>query len=102
MTTDQRIDPYRGFNFMVEIDGTQVGGFSEVSGLNAQRDPVEYREGADVENHVRKLTGLSKYANITLKRGYVKDDTLWRWYAELAAGKDDRQVLVVVQAVMHV
>lgn len=95
MTTDQRIDPYRGFNFMVEIDGTQVGGFSEVSGLNAQRDPVEYREGADVENHVRKLTGLSKYANITLKRGYVKDDTLWRWYAKLAAGKDDRRNIVV-------
>lgn len=102
MTTDQRIDPFRGFNFMVEIDSTQVGGFSEVSGLTSQRDPVEYREGADPENHVRKLTGLSKYANVTLKRGYVKDDTLWKWYASLAAGNDDRRnITVTLQDEMH-
>lgn len=95
MTTDRRSDPYRGFNFLVDIDDTTVGGFSEVSGLNAQRDPVEYREGADAENHVRKLTGLSKYANVTLKRGYTRNDTLWRWYASLAAGNDDRRNVTV-------
>ncbi len=91
MPTDERTDPFRGFNFLVEVDNTEVGGFTEVSGLTAERETIEYREGADAENHVRKLTGLSKYGNITLKRGYTRDDTLWRWYASLAAGNDDRR-----------
>ena len=47
MATDTRNDPYRGFNFRVEIDGLPVGGFSEVSGLTADGDVVDYREGTD-------------------------------------------------------
>jgi phage tail-like protein len=95
MATDDRIDPFRTFNFVVDIDNTTVAGFSEVSGLTAEGDPVEYREGADLENHVRKLTGLRKYANLTFKRGYTKDDTLWKWYAAIAAGENDRRAVTV-------
>lgn len=91
MATDKRTDPYRTFNFEVEIDGTAVGAFSEVSGLTAEGDPVEYREGTDRVNTVRKLIGLRKYANITLKRGYVRDDTFWTWYTNIANGQDDRR-----------
>lgn len=95
MPTDERVDPFRGFNFIVDIDNTEVAGFSEVSGLTAERDPVEYRDGSDAENHARKLTGLSKYANLTFKRGYTSDDTLWQWFAALAAGEDDRRGVTI-------
>ena len=61
MATDERIDPYRGFNFVVDIDNTSVAGFSEVAGLTADGYPVEYREGEDAVNHVRILAGLRMY-----------------------------------------
>ena len=81
-----RTDPYRGFNFLVEIDGITQAGFSEVSGLDATTDPVDYREGND-PNHVRKLTGLNKYSPITLKRGITDSDELWKWRKTVLNGK---------------
>ena len=68
MATGDRTDPFRGFNFRIELDNTSgaVAGFREASGLSFTTDPVEYREGPDTELHVRKLMGLRKYANITL------------------------------------
>lgn len=85
--TTTRIDPYRGFNFRVEIDGTTVASFSEVSGLTADGHAVEYREGKDSMNAVRKLVGLRNFPTpITLKRGYTKDSTFWDWYTQVATG----------------
>lgn len=83
-----RTDPYRSFNFRVEIDGTTIASFSEVSGLVAEGDVVEYREGKDSVNSVRKLAGLRSYKTpITLKAGYTKHSTvLWDWYAAVATG----------------
>lgn len=84
--TSNRVDPYRGFNFRIEIDNTTVASFSEVSGLLADGDHVDYREGKDPMNSVRKLVGLRKYGVITFKRGYTKDSTLWDWYSAVATG----------------
>ena len=91
MPTDTRTDPFRGFNFRVEIDGLPVAAFSEVSGLTAEGDPVDYREGTDPINTVRKLVGLRKYANLMFKRGYVQDTALWQWYKRIANGEADRR-----------
>ena len=76
MATGDRKDPFRGYNFRVEIDDTEVAGFSECSGLTFDVDPVEYREGTDLPLHVRKLTGLRKFANIMLKRGFTDNKQL--------------------------
>jgi len=90
MPTDKRIDPFRGFNFRVEFIGLSVAAFSEVSGLTADGDTADYREGTDAVNSVRKLPGLRKYTNLSFKRGYTPDDTLWRWYARIANGANER------------
>jgi phage tail-like protein len=84
--TAVRDDPYRSFNFRVEIDNTTVASFNEVSGLIAEGDSVDYREGMDAANSVRKLVGLRKYGVITLKRGYTKDSRFWDWYSAVATG----------------
>jgi phage tail-like protein len=84
--TAARTDPYRGFNFRVEIDKTTIASFSEVSGLTADGDAVDYREGKDGANSVRKLVGLRKYGVITMKRGYTKEGALWDWYSAVATG----------------
>ncbi len=91
MATGERIDPYRGYNFRMEIDGISVGAFSEVSGLSSEGDAVEYREGTDVPLTVRKLIGLRKYTNITLKRGYTQNTELWDWYRNIVNGVSDRR-----------
>jgi phage tail-like protein len=91
MATATRVDPYRTFNFRVDVEGLSVGAFSEVSGLSSDGDMVEYREGTDVPLTVRKLTGLRKYANITLKRGYTQNQELWSWYRNIVNGLPDRR-----------
>jgi phage tail-like protein len=96
MATDDRNDPYRSFNFQLEIDGVPRGAFSEASGLMADGDPVDYREGTDKQANVRKLVGLRKYSNITLKRGYTQDKALWRWYQNIMNGVPDRRNVTIV------
>lgn len=91
MPTDIRNDPFRSFNFRVEIDGLTAAAFSEVSGLTAEGDSVDYREGTDSINSVRKLTGLRKYTSLIFKRGYVQDNSLWKWYEQIANGENVRR-----------
>jgi len=90
MATGQRRDPYKGFNFRVELDGIQQAGFQEVSGLDASTDAQDYREGTD-PNHVRKLAGLNKYSAITLMRGITDSDELWKWRLTAIDGKVERK-----------
>jgi phage tail-like protein len=88
-TTGVRNDPYSAFNFLVTIDGVvDEAGFSEVSGLSIETDPIEYRTGA--EKLIRKLPGLPKYANIVLKRGVTPDTKLWEWRKQVLDGKTER------------
>lgn len=78
-------DPYRGFKFRVQIDGITKAGFREVSGLDAATDAVDYREGDG--GTIRKLAGLQKFSNITLKRGITDDQDIWKWRSQVMDGK---------------
>jgi phage tail-like protein len=89
--TDSRHDPYRGFNFVVDFGDETIAAFSEVTGLTGDGDAVDYREGTEKVNYVRKLVGLRKFPNIVLKRGYTRNDKLWVWYAAIASGTPDRR-----------
>jgi phage tail-like protein len=82
--------PYTVFNFKVTVDDKEVGGFSECSGLNMETDVVEYRTGAD-DHAMRKLPGLKKFTNITLKRGFTKDTYLFDWRKTVLDGKTVRR-----------
>lgn len=79
-------NPYSAFNFVVEIDGEQVAAFQEVTGLDSENTPIEYREGADAMNTVRKLPGIEKYPNVTCKRGITGSTVLWDWRKEARDG----------------
>ena len=96
MGTSVRVDPWRAFNFRVEIEGTAVASFSECSGLTAEGDSVDYREGTDFPLTVRKLPGLRKYTNVVLKRGYTASTDLWVWYGRIASGVVDRRNVTIV------
>ena len=76
----ERITPYGAFNFVVNFDGgEEFGGFSDVSGIGTEVTVAEYRAGNDKENHVRKVAGVHKVSDVTLKRGIVNFDSLWSW-----------------------
>jgi phage tail-like protein len=96
MATTTRIDPYRGYNFRIELDSTSVASFRECSGLTMTTDAVDYREGTDVPLSVRKLTGLRKFTNIMCKRGFTQNEDLWNWYKNVLNGVSDRRNGAVV------
>ncbi len=90
MATGDRRDPFRSFNFKVEIDGIARAGFRECSGLDASQDPIEYREGTEGLT-ARKLPGLNKFSNISLKWGTTDDAELWDWRKKAMNGKVERK-----------
>jgi phage tail-like protein len=96
MATGDRVDPFRGYNFRVEINGIQKAGFREVAGLDATSDPILYREGNEKVYTERKLPGQVKYSNITLKWGITDDHTLWDWRKKVIDGKTERQTGSIV------
>ncbi|MFC4101930.1 phage tail protein [Paenibacillus xanthanilyticus] len=79
--------PYGGvFRFWVELDGMLVGGFSEVTGLSAEIETEEFREGG-VNGYVHRIPRSVKYSPIILKRGMSQSSELWDWYAQAMNGR---------------
>ena len=95
----ERVDPYRSFRFRVEIDGIGQAGFSECTFADTSTEAVEYREGNEVPT-VRKLSGLTKYGNITLKWGITDSMDLYKWRQQVidtgAAGARKNIAIVLV------
>ncbi|HEV3222111.1 MAG TPA: phage tail protein [Puia sp.] len=72
--------PLPKFHFVVDWGGTRIG-FTEVSGLEAETEVIEYREGSNILYHKTKQPGLTKYSNIILKRGVFKGDfEFFQWW----------------------
>ena len=89
-STGSRTDPYRGYNFAVEVEGLVAGGFSEVSGLQVEVEVEEYREGG-VNGFIHKRAGPARYSsNVVLKRGMTDNKVLWNWYWDVVQGKIER------------
>jgi phage tail-like protein len=84
--------PYVQFNFRVTLnqDGMDPksfsGGFQEVSGLGMEVTVSEYRNGNDRDNGTRKITGLNKQSDVTLKRGVIGALPLYRWLDDIRNG----------------
>ena len=93
-----RKDPYRNMRFLMEIDGITQAGFQEVTIPDVTQDPIEYRNG-DEGPTVRKIPGLVKYGNVTLKWGVTDDSiSLFEWRKQVMDGntKEARRNMAVV------
>lgn len=93
-----RNTPYNAFNFTVDFgNGDVQGGFSEVSGLGTEITVAEYRNGNDKRNVVTKIPGMFKVTDITLKRGIVNSDAVFKMFKDLQDGKiaDAKQTVTI-------
>ncbi len=90
MATGDRVDPYKNFRFLVELDGIVQAGFNECSGFGSEVEVVEYREGGDVQT-VRKLTGKATFPDISLKWGITESRELYDWHLAALNGEIERK-----------
>ena len=96
-----RDEPYAQFNFLVNLgDGNTDGaeaGFQECSNIGMEVTVAEYRRGNDKENSVRKITGLNKATDVTLKRGVIGSLNLYNWLNDIRNGNQNAERTVIIQ-----
>ena len=90
LTLGQRLDPYLGVNFLVEIEGLIVGGFSRVEGLESTIETQDFSEGGRNE-YVHKILKGTMYGPLILSHGLTDNDTLWQWHDRTRRGVVQRK-----------
>src|SRR5207244_4715308 len=97
----ERANPYGTFNFLVDLgtgDTASVkAGFQEVTGLNIEVTSADYRNGNEGVNHVRKINGIYKVGDITLKRGLMGALDLFQWVNLMSIGDQAARRNVTIQ-----
>lgn len=92
---DKIFDPYAAYNFHLEIDGVQSGGFVECSGLQMETSVFEYKEGGNNQTTL-KFPEHTSYGNITLKRGITRSNDLINWHKNIVNGKFSKNNKVAI------
>lgn len=85
-----RFDPYAACNFVVELEGLLVGGFTQVNGLESEIEVQEHPEGG-VNDFSHQFPGRTSYANLVLSHGLTDISTLWNWYYNVTQGIVERK-----------
>lgn len=86
--------PYLDYRFIVEAEKLVQGGFSEVTGLLAEVEMEDYREGGQ-NDYIHHLPKSTRYQNITLKKGLF-DIELWNWHRDVRQGKIERSSVSII------
>ena len=99
-----RDNPYGAFNFQVTVDRIGSGnaasipaGFQEISGLGIEITIAEYRNGNELENHVRKMNGMYKSSDVTLKRGVIGTTDFFTWVRDTRDGVQNVRSSVTIE-----
>lgn len=87
--------PFPSTRFYIEIDGINKAVFTEAEGLQIEIDVTEYEEGGS-NGFVHRLPGRARISNLTLKRGLVQSNQLFKWQVEITQGKVTRRNVSVV------
>lgn len=89
--------PMPKFRFEVDL-GTQMKAvaFQEVSGMDVENQIIEYRKSNSKLFSTQKMPGITKYGNITMKRGvFVNDNTFWNWHKEISMNTVKRRTVLI-------
>jgi phage tail-like protein len=81
--------------FQVEWD-SEVLSFQEVSGLDVETQPIEYRHGDSPEFSVIRMPGIKKSGNVTMKKGvFQSDNRFWDWFNQLKMNTIKRSPITI-------
>lgn len=92
---DVSVDPYRNYNFSIDVEGVGEARFTECTGLGLRVHPFCYRE-AGARQAVRVLPGRVEYGEVTLRYGLTNAPELWKWMCDAAEGKLQRRHVSIV------
>lgn len=92
-----RPDPMTTFHFFVDFEGSWAGQtvFTEVSGLGVEVMVQDYEEGGR-NDHIHRLPGRVKVADITLRNGVTNSNDLWEWFKMILQGNFKRRNVSIV------
>ncbi len=88
-------DPYRNYNFKLDMQGVTEAHFTECSGMGIRVDAIDYREGGN-NQVVRRLPGQVHYSEITLRYGLTDSKQLWDWLMTVIKGQVDRRNVSII------
>jgi phage tail-like protein len=88
-------DPYRAYNFKLEIQGVTEGHFTECSGLGVKVDVISYGKGGNSQV-THRPPGQVSHADVTLRYGLTNSRELWEWYVTSMRGKVERRNISIV------
>lgn len=88
-----KLDPLRGFRFLVEIEGLAAGAFTRVKGLSRELKTESFHEGG-VNDYEHKLASHVAHPAVVLERG-IALDLLWEWALAAARGEVTRRKVSV-------
>ena len=88
-------DPYRSYNFQLQIRGIVEGHFTHCSNMGIKVEAISYREGG-MAQIVHRLAGQVEYADITLRYGLTSSTDLFDWMMSAVNGKVDRKSVSIV------
>ena len=88
-------DPYRAYNFKLDVGGDTAGHFTDVTGLGARVESIAYRQGGE-HQVVHRLPGRVEYYDVTLRYGLTASRTLWQWFQSGLRGAVQRKNVSVI------
>lgn len=94
---DSNMWPMPAFYFSVTIEGFEgYSSFREISGLDIEIQPIEYRHGDSPSFSSLKMSGLKKGTNVVLKKGVFKNDNkLFNWFNQTKLNVPVRKTVTI-------
>jgi phage tail-like protein len=94
---EQQIWPLPKFYISVRFgDDDKEAKFQEVTGLDSEGKPIEYRHGNSPIFAPIKMPGLGRVGNVTLRKGiFVNDAKFWAWYNEIKMNTTKRRTVAI-------
>ena len=80
-----QVGPLKAYRFLVEVDGSAVGAFSQFSGIRMEVQTIKARGGNDDRGVLNYIPVLTSYEPVTLSNGVIGDNVFMDWLSSVSA-----------------
>jgi phage tail-like protein len=95
--SENNLWPMPKFGFEVTIGSqSSAASFQELSGLDTETQPIEYRNNDSKLFSSIKMPGVSRVGNVTLKKGlFMNDNSFWDWYNSIKMNTIKKETVTI-------